>query len=96
MSKFVKKALKRVSWRPSDAPKYPITAPESPTETGFNPAVTNNINGFLGSQNRFESERPEVEEPAVEPITLAIIGGGQRGKARRFTFLSAFLTPVFT
>ena len=79
MSKFVKRALKRVSWR-ADTPQYPLTTPESPTEATFGASAdTHSRAGTPGLHNGFEFERPE--EDVVKPITLAIIGGGQRGKA---------------
>ncbi|CAG8712561.1 13285_t:CDS:1, partial [Acaulospora colombiana] len=82
MSKILKKALKRVSWRPSEGSQYPVTTPEVPTSDQG--AVGN---GRIGNGNStshlhgvFEVERPEEEEEQEDRITLAIIGAGQRGR----------------
>lgn len=79
MSKFFRKQLRRVSWLNSETPQYPLpAAPEVPNENGFN--------GFhpadAGSR-AFQVELPEEEGSSSEPITLAIIGAGQRGKVCR-------------
>jgi hypothetical protein len=87
MSKILKKALKRVSWRPSEGTPYPVTAPEVPAgDQGIigngrigNGSTSSHLNGI------FEVERPEEEEDVGDPITLAIIGAGQRGKVWPFS-----------
>ena len=80
MSKLVKRALKRVSWRASERPQFPVTAPEIPNDLE---ADNGGSAGSTGLYNGFQNELPEVQEAIGKPITLAIIGTGQRGKARR-------------
>lgn len=82
MSKFVKRALKRVSWKPSGMPEYPLSAaPEFPAEPEVNGVNTRSATGTPVSSIAFESERPEAPETNATPITLVILGCGQRGKA---------------
>jgi hypothetical protein len=78
MSKLVKRALKRVSWRASETPEYPVTAPEFPADL----ELDNGSSGSMRLYNGFQNELPEAQDPISKPITLAIIGAGQRGKAR--------------
>lgn len=92
MSNILKKALKRLSTKPHDAAGllYPPNAgPEVPPELSAGPWTnSNSTNGSLvGAQSAaFEGERPEDEENLGEPITLAIIGAGQRGKVSTRNF----------
>ncbi|KAG8807182.1 hypothetical protein FRC17_004607 [Serendipita sp. 399] len=75
MSKFFKKTLKRVSWRAqqTEGPQYPLTTPEAPTD------LVANGNG-VSMAHIASSELPEEDDAPDSPVTLAIIGAGQRGK----------------
>ncbi|KAG8812933.1 hypothetical protein FRC19_002784, partial [Serendipita sp. 401] len=83
MSKFFKKTLKRVSWRGvhTDGPQYPLTTPEVPTDmaNGNGEGPIHAI-GSRGSHSGLQSELPEYEGLPDLPVTLAIIGAGQRGR----------------
>lgn len=63
----------------SEPQQYPPTTPEVPPEL----ANGNETAHSLRSQSRFEIETPEQDEHVGDPVTLAIIGAGQRGKVRR-------------
>jgi hypothetical protein len=78
MSKILKKVLKRASWIPGDTQQYLPSTPEVPPD--FVASAGNSHN--RGGDSHFEVERPEEEEDAGNPITIAIVGAGQRGKVR--------------
>lgn len=82
MSKLLKKTWKRVSMLGSveNGPVYPLSAPEVPNDLGQNSNGPRRTNISAVAPGGFESERPEEEEQSKEPITIAVIGAGQRGQ----------------